>query len=81
MVFILEIRSQSWPFRHISPPPQGSVTRQNGDVELVRIFKNYFLLEYGCFTVLLVCAVQQSESAIRVHVSSLFWIFFSFVSP
>ena len=28
-----------------------------------------FLLEYNCFTMLLVSAVQQSESAIRIHIS------------
>ena len=40
VALILEIRSQSWPFIHISPTPQGSVTRENRDIALARIFKN-----------------------------------------
>ena len=38
------------------------------------IFKKNFLLEYGWFTMynVLVSAVQQSESVIHIHVSTLF---------
>ena len=41
---------------------------------------NYFLLEYGCFP-MLVSAIQQSESAVCIHISPLFWISFSFRLP
>ena len=34
------------------------------------IFLNTSLLEYNCFTMLLVSVVQQSESAICIHISS-----------
>ena len=33
------------------------------------------------FNVMLVCAVQHSESALRIHTSPLFWISFPFRSP
>ena len=36
---------------------------------------NTFLLEYSCLTILLVSAVQQSESAIMYNKSLLFCIF------
>ena len=38
------------------------------------------LLAYGCFTMLLFFAVQQSESAIFIHISLLFWSFVPFRS-
>ena len=41
----------------------------------------FFLLEYSCFTMLLVSAVQQSESATHIHVSALLWISFPSRSP
>ena len=40
-----------------------------------------FLLPYCCFTLLLVSSVQQSESAIRVHIFPHGWIPFPFKSP
>ena len=39
------------------------------------------LLKCSCFTMLLVSTVQQSESAICLHISFLFWISFPFRSP
>ena len=39
------------------------------------------LLEYSCFTMLLASAVQQSESALLIHVSPLLKISFPFRSP
>ena len=42
----------------------------------LHILFNLIFLEYSCFTMSLVSAVQQSESA--VHISPLFWISFSF---
>ena len=41
------------------------------------IFTEVWLL----YNVVLVSAVQQSESAIRIHISPLFWISFPFRSP
>ena len=43
-------------------------------------FFNEFLLEYSCFVVLLVSAIQQRESAARLHVAPLVWISFPFRS-
>ena len=44
--------------------------------------KIYFLLEYSCFTnIMLVSAIQKSALAIHVHISSLFWTSFPFTSP
>ena len=41
------------------------------------VFLKLILLEYNCFTILL-STVWQSESIICIHISSLFWISFSF---
>ena len=43
--------------------------------------KKFFLLEYSCFTILLVSTVQQSKSAICVRISHHFWISFPLRSP
>ena len=40
------------------------------------VFKFFFLLQSSCFTILLLSAVQQSESATRIHIS----LFFGFPS-
>ena len=40
-----------------------------------------FLLKYSCFIMLLVSAVQQTESATCIHISCLPWISFPFGSP
>ena len=41
----------------------------------------FFKLEYKRYSVVLVSAVQQSESATRIPVSPLPWISFLFMSP
>ena len=44
----------------------------------------FFLIFIGVqllYNILLVSAIQQSESAIRIHISPLFWISFPFKSP
>ena len=38
-------------------------------------------MEYSCFTMLLVSALQQRESAIHIRISPHFWISFPFRSP
>ena len=38
------------------------------------LFKFIFKLEYNCFTMLLVSAVQQCESAISIHISPPSWV-------
>ena len=43
-------------------------------------FITFILLEYSCFTMLLVSIVQQTESAIRIHISCIPWISFPFMS-
>ena len=35
----------------------------------------FFKLEYNCFTMLLVSAAQQSESAVNIHIPGLPWWF------
>ena len=47
----------------------------------VFILKLIFLQEYNCFTMLFVSAVQQSKSAVCIHISPLLKISFSFRSP
>ena len=51
--------------------------------QLLRFYFFYqFLLEYSCFTMLCqFLAVQQSESVIHMHISTLFQISFPFRSP
>ena len=44
-------------------------------------FFKIFIGVYLLYNVVLVSTVQQSESAIRIHVSNLFWISFPFRSP
>ena len=41
----------------------------------------FILLEYMLYSVVSVSAVQQSESAIHIHISLLFGISFPFRSP
>ena len=45
------------------------------------LFKINFIRVQLLYSVVLVSAVQQSESAILIHVSPLFWISFPFRSP
>ena len=48
----------------------------------LNILKFIFIEVYcSCFTMLLVSAVPQSKSAIRIHTPPLFWISFPFRSP
>ena len=53
--------------------------------ESFRTLKFFFFLTFIglqlLYNVVLVSTVQLSESAIRIHISSLFWISFSFRSP
>ena len=44
----------------------------------------FFLIFFGVellYNIVLVSTVQQSESAIYIHISPLFWISFAFRSP
>ena len=45
------------------------------------LFKLIFIGVQLLYNVVLVSTVQQSESAICVHISALFWISFPFRSP
>jgi len=44
--------------------------------DFVLCFIYLFFIEYTCFTALLLSAVQQSKSAIHIHISPFFWISF-----
>ena len=45
------------------------------------IYKYIYILAYSSFSVVLVSAVQQTESVIHIHISPLFRISFPFRSP
>ena len=51
------------------------------DVSMQLLFFYQFVLEYSCFKMLLVSAVQQNVSATHIHISPFFWILFPFRSP
>ena len=49
--------------------------------DFVLCFTYLFFIEYTCFTVLLLSSVQQSKSAIHIHISPLYIPLFAFRSP
>ena len=56
-------------------------SRAHLDSNCFYFLKINFLLVYSCLTILLVSAVQQSESAIYIHISTIFRISFPVRSP